>query len=255
MGWPKSASQLSVIEHVEINGFLGSSQFLFIYVSLFKARRRERYMKLDIRARRNIMKRLNSIIGTTVTAVVAFVGVSQTFGQKVGAHPSPIPPPLNVKVINTPSEPVPVAGTVNVENLSSRPLSVRDVDNPARRAVQATASCGLESSELSCTATIFSVPANKRLVIEYFSERILVPEGQVARVGILTKLASDELVLHAVYTPASEFSLGLGSIWTGQQVKIYADAETEVLVRGSRSSSSGQAAFFFTISGHLVDIP
>jgi hypothetical protein len=109
------------------------------------------------RRRKEIMRHINSVIASigwslVVIAITAF-SPALTHGQKAGAAPPPAT--LDVKVVNSPSEAVPVTGTVNVGNLGAVPLPVRDVDGPARQPVQFRDS--------------YVVPAGKRLVIEYIS--------------------------------------------------------------------------------------
>jgi hypothetical protein len=41
----------------------------------------------------------------------------------------------------------------------------------------------------------------------------------------------------------------------GQQVKLYADPSTRVLVERDRNSNTGVASFSFSISGYLVNVP
>ena len=68
------------------------------------------------------------------------------------------PPSVDVKVINTAAEPVPVAGTINVGNLGTNPLPVRDLNNPPRSPITFGGQ--------------FTVPDGKRLFVEHVSARI-----------------------------------------------------------------------------------
>ena len=62
---------------------------------------------------------------TFVLLTGAFILTAHVTG--LGQNPKPSPSPVNVTVVNTPSQPVPVTGTVNVGNLGSSPLPVTGV--------------------------------------------------------------------------------------------------------------------------------
>src|SRR5215510_14626080 len=127
------------------------------------------------------------------------------------------------------------------------PLEVRDLDNPARQPVQVHTGCSTQAA--LCEIVIYNVPANKRLVIEYASMAGAIGTGQVALFDLETTLSGNDVV-HAVQMsqPATAF----GKVRVGQQVRIYADPGTNVIV-SSRCQTGG--AFEYSISGHLVDIP
>jgi hypothetical protein len=167
------------------------------------------------------------------------------FGQKASTQPTPIPPPVNVNVVNTP---LPVTGTISVGNLGDSPLPVRDVDNPARQPVSATANCS-ESTGTNCEATIYSVPAGKRLVIEYVSFQARVPFGQVAYMSITG----------GPYFPFSQPAVsfpGANVVRFAEQVRLYSEPGTTLVVQGERTGSGlSSTNFSFFISGYLVDVP
>jgi hypothetical protein len=113
-------------------------------------------------------------------AVTVFVP-SLTPGQKSQAAPAA--PTLNVNVVNTESEPVPVSGTVNVGNLGANPVPVRDLNNPARQPVFINGS--------------YTVPAGKLLTIEYVSLGI---EALSQCQALIAAVSSSGIPLH-VYHP------------------------------------------------------
>lgn len=123
-----------------------------------------------------------------VITVTTFIP-SLTQGQKSNVAPNPT---LNVEVVNTPSEPVPVGGTVNVGNLSENPVPVRDVDNSARLPVHFNES--------------YTVPNGRRLVIEYISMDVAAS----AMCGLLTTALSQEGVVLHVYNPTFVGTLTVG---------------------------------------------
>ena len=185
------------------------------------------------------------VIVTAVTALIPAL----TRGQKSDAAPQP--PTLDVKVVNSTSEPVPIAGTINVGNLVSNPLPVRDVDNPARQPVQGAATCSVFEGG-SCQRAIYVVPAGKRLVIEYASMEAHVSDNRTPRMWIYTAIGGHE-IRHFLPIPPPVPGLGLTTS-IGQQVRLYADPGTGVGVSGVVDDSSGTAVFKFNIYGYLVDV-
>jgi hypothetical protein len=187
-----------------------------------------------------------ALIGA-VSLLTPLTGQSQT--NTVG-------PTKPVLVVNSPSEPVPVTGTVNVGNLGDGPLPVRDVDNPARQPVQADAFCD-GTGATGCFTRIFEVPPGKRLVIEYASMQAGIPAGQVALFEIQTLAGgASSSVQHSFPLSAPSVSgFGGGLTAVGQQVRVYADPGISVGVAGRRNIVAGDARFNFTISGYLVDVP
>ena len=109
-------------------------------------------------------KSLTALVGLLVL-VVTLVALEPRVSRGQGNNAN-APPPFDVKVINSPSEPVPVTGTVSVSNLGANPLPVRDVDNPARNPFQAQVLCTIQAGTSGKRCTITTVPQGKRLVIE-----------------------------------------------------------------------------------------
>ncbi|MBA3354685.1 MAG: hypothetical protein H0U18_01850 [Pyrinomonadaceae bacterium] len=106
---------------------------------------------------------------------------------------------------------------------------------------------------LGCDETIYTVPAGKRLVIEYASMAAEIPVGQVASWNISTFVGGRlERNRFPQTSPAVAFN-NVSATEAGQQVRIYADPGTNVEAGGIPNSGSG--SFYFTISGHLVDVP
>jgi hypothetical protein len=116
-------------------------------------------------------------------------------------------PPLPVKVTNT--EPVPVAGTVNIANSPTAPLSVtgnvnvsgqvtvgntvgsplavRDLNNIAKTPIQLSGSCAADTPGFGCSRIIdYPVPTGKLMVVEHVSTRFEGPTGTRGKVVILT---------------------------------------------------------------------
>ena len=184
-----------------------------------------------------------------ITAAVPAFIPALTRGQKSDAAPPP--PTLDVKVVNSTSEPVPIAGTINVGNPEANPLPVRDVDNPARQPVHFAASCSVVKGG-TCQRVIYVVPAGKRFVIEYASMEASLSDDRTPLMRISTTVGGQE-VRHFLSIPPSVPGLGLPTS-IGQQVRLYADPGTGVLVSGTVLDSAGTALFSFTISGYLVNV-
>jgi hypothetical protein len=195
-----------------------------------------------------------SVVSAALFLVVTVTCVLMTSHKSAAQNPGPsvtIASPL----------PLPVTGTlsfaggsaVTVNNPATSPVLVRDVDNPARQPVQAEGSCN--GTLGGCLKTIYTVPAGKRLVIEYASMRANIPVGEVAELLIDT-VVGDKVVRNGLPPTAPSVAfLGFSAANMGQQVRLYADPGTIVNVEAFRSASGNEASFDFTISGHLVDVP
>jgi len=173
------------------------------------------------------------LIVITITAFIPTL----TQGQKSNIAPSP--PTLNVQVINT--EPVPVAGTVNIGNQIANPVPVRDVDSPTRLPVHFNES--------------YTVPAGKRLVVEYISLDI----SATSICGLLTTaLKQDGVVLH-VFNPTL---VGEVTIGPSTAYKYGLSQETRAYIAQNRTVTL--APHFYTgcflevqhagVTGYLVDL-
>jgi len=149
------------------------------------------------------------------------------------------------------------SGTVASPLGVASPLMVRDLDNPARQPAQATATCSPSANDPRfCATTVYTVPAGKRLVIEFVAMRARgIPVGTAARLEIITIAGGQEAIFDFPFSAPVPESFGEGNI--AQVVRIYADAGTRVLTAGFRSGESNDfnSNFTFSISGYLVNIP
>jgi hypothetical protein len=170
------------------------------------------------------------------------------------------PQASTVRVGNGEQEPVPVrpvgvaavAGTVRVENTPQNPVWVCSACET--NAVQLLAS-GLRSSAVN-NWTIYTVPAGKRLVIEFASAAIVVRRGEEVSARIRTTV-NGVLGLHElVLTGAPRGSHLSGSrLVASHPLRAYADPGTDVVVTTERHSPSGFAGHAtFTLSGYLIDL-
>ena len=186
---------------------------------------------------------INSTIKYAVMCLVLLFGLAllptTTWAQKSA--------PVTVK--NTADEPVPVANTPN------RPLSVRSTDNPAWQPLQRNSFWALPNFPG------ISVPAGKRFVIEFVSMAATYNACRPSTFKITTTAGSQEASFNI---PLSDSISGVLSGTThttyvvSQQVRLYADPETEV--RASPAFVPGvpfctPVSGIIGISGYLVDVP
>ena len=201
-------------------------------------------------------KSVTALVGLLVLVVtlVALVPlVSRGQGNSGNA-----PPPFNVNVVNTP---LPVTGTINVGNLGDSPLPVRDVDNPARQPIQANI---IEVPPQIPNPILFTVPAGKRLVIEYVSADIQANTQCATAPLYALRTTTGGVALNHFFQ--SEFTGTLGAAANeatrayglSQQTRIYADPNTTVTL-DIRTSAFPSCSFMVNdgihVSGYLVDVP
>jgi hypothetical protein len=193
-----------------------------------------------------------------LVGLLVLVGVLATLLPLVGrgqGTPPNGPPPQDVIVINSAAQPVPVTGSVTVANVGSGRLLVRDVDNPARQPFETNQNCSPSGGALGCQMS-FTVPAGKRLVIEYASMHASIPAGEVAELAIGTTVAGTFVEHVLPLTPPSmPFAAGGLVARVGQVVRLYADPGTVIFLNVGRSGVGTPTNFSVSISGHLVDVP
>jgi hypothetical protein len=122
-----------------------------------------------------------------------------------------------------------------------RAALVRDIDNPARNAVQFELYGYYGSND-------YYVPAGKTLVIEDVA--FVTPYGNAGTFGIVTTLNGSTLVHY--FAPVGYSASGIptnGSWFGGRTTRIYASAGTRVYVQTNGSVGTGQ----LDISGYLLD--
>ncbi len=164
------------------------------------------------------------------------------------------PPAMPVIVTNTPANPVPTAaqGTTAVQITNTSPVAVRDVDNPARQPFQAQDASGF--SPQNEALFLFSVPAGKRLVLEYVTASILVTSGRKAGFFVRTTVTDANGVFHWMNpVPHGTFANVGWDVWVvSQPVRLYAAGGTQFLL-GAFADGPGGGSATVTFSGYLVD--
>ena len=183
---------------------------------------------------------MKRVVQSLVTAVILLLLITV-----VGLIVAPLTPAqvadkvksniISVLVVNSASEPIPVAGTVNLANDDSSPLAVR---NPVIQPVHFT--------------TQFEVPAGKRLVVEYISAefRSEVPCNVLEVHLRVSPVGGGAPPVRHTYFPrfigldsSGGYNYGLS-----ENIRAYID-EGESAVLGGTVCGSSPAR----VTGHLVD--
>jgi hypothetical protein len=174
------------------------------------------------------------------------------------------PTDKDVRVINTPAEAVPVvaqgtttiAGNVSVTNTPTVNLA------PGTSVAVTTAAPEPYQKYVGATNTgtnvhsfnLGTVPAGKRLVIEFVSAHGQVPPGTHVELFHLTTLAGGNGATHDLLVHAQpDAVIGDAIFRASQQVKIYADPGTTVTAL-VRTNTNGQTTCAIAISGYFVDL-
>ena len=168
-----------------------------------------------------------------VTQVAGSVSVANTPGVNV----------LNTPDVNvTNALTLDPASTVQISNPPGNPVPVSVQGQPVRRYVQATGSLP-ENNAGNSTVVLYTVPAGKRLVIEYFSGFTRGDEAMF----LLTTTVGGVQARHYIPRPAE------GVIENARFVRIYADAGTDVVLSAVTPASTLQNEA--TITGYIEDAP
>jgi len=207
------------------------------------------------------MKNLKINLTTKASfAVLSGALLLTIYGTGLGQNPKPSPSPVNVTVVNTPSQPVTVTGTVNVGNLGSTSLPVsgvvgvqnavgsslltRSLDGPTRQRV---------FHSFFGNDPWYRVPDGKLLVIDYLSG--IVVSAPTDPMPMMVVESIDEPSRFYYLTPSSWID-GFGTrnwVW-GTQTQMFFPAGNVRVYKFLGVSGSGVVANF-TYHGYLVDVP
>lgn len=180
-----------------------------------------------------------TIVSPLPLPVTGTVNASQSGAWNVGLQGTP-----NVNVANVPS--------VLVGNSNTNAVWIRDV-NEARQPTQGGGSMTIDSGKISESASIYSVPAGKVLVIEHFSAECSMPAAGVAMMARIFTIAGGIAKSHGLpLSPPSIAPITFTSV--GSPVRLYADPSTTVGAAVFRTHEAGAAGCDVSISGHLVDL-
>jgi hypothetical protein len=191
-------------------------------------------------------------------AVLACLGLLILGGSLLLVDPArgyAAPPPgeKDVRVINTPAEPVPVAGSVTVGNAAGSPVPVRDVDRQSKQNFSWSWAVSIAPGNEFAPPLEFSVPAGKVLVIETVSMKVELPAGQNLRAAFATFSGgvASEFYLPLVAGDFGGFRRHQGTF----PVRVHADPGVRVWTLVHRDSDVGGGAAWFNVAGYLVDAP
>ncbi len=212
-------------------------------------------------------KNFKNLIIIVVSLVVLFYVLAPSLSQKAPAQGQPPGrggPPQSVKVINQPSDPVPIQGDVEVTNqldvsvtntatvevVNTDPVPVLVTNESAFQPYRVFFNLELGDGEVSRTVQFPDIPAGKRLVIESVTAQLHVLKEQIPYISLNTDGFWYNVALSNIgsYAPAQ-------NVWSATHaLKLYAQQYGQV-----RCSRAGNVLppFFasLSLSGYLVDLP
>jgi hypothetical protein len=204
------------------------------------------------------------LLTSAFALAAAAPSLAQTSDVKVV---NPASNPVQTKIVNPASAPVPTkiintAGApvqTRIVNGVTTPVPVKVVDDAAREPFQKSL-----SFTTSANNTTYTVPAGKRLVIEFASAHFRMPvDVKVTNVTLTTQISSSSgpvphyLVAHF---QGNRLPPGLGFQTTdeytaSQQLRVIAGPGTQVKFGFEFSTFVSQVGASMTISGYLLPVP
>lgn len=154
----------------------------------------------------------------------------------------------DVRVVNPPSQPVPVSLGAPIVVTTTAPLPVTVAGTPAPQPFQFT-----YHSANPQTNQGFTVPAGKRLVIEHVSCTGSDTSDSLLAVQISTRVGVETTPHLCPFTVRADMGRRVyaGSLST----RLYADGGTQVSFEILGFGASASKLAFAGVSGHLVDAP
>jgi hypothetical protein len=211
-----------------------------------------------------------NVVALSIVGVLAVIGVlissHQTHAQGRGGGPTvtidpaqlPLPVTGNSTVSGTVSATQSGPWNVGISgNSVANPLQIRDVDRPGNQPAMGGDQCIASGSRCNFDS-LYTVPAGKRLVVEYASASGLLPAGQHFSCFFFPHEGTNFGQI-ALSLPSSPASTSSGTVVpeavTAQAMRFYADQSTTLDAGCSRDSDSGAAVFDLHFSGYLVNVP
>ena len=192
------------------------------------------------------------------------------FAVPLCVHAQGRPPGPDVRVVNLPSEPVPVALGAPVEVVTSAPLPVVidgavTIDTASPLPVTVVPTGGPQPFQVTLFQATqafpgvdrFRVPSGKRLVIEDVSCDGVGADDYLLGIAVKTRAG----VVDARHLCPFEVRVNTGRPGTtmsyagARRVRAYADPGTEVVASFAGTTVAAFPLFSATLSGHLVDVP
>jgi hypothetical protein len=216
-----------------------------------------------------------TLLGVAVLVVIVFALGLPSTGDAAAVK-------VDVRVVNPPSQPVPVAGKVGITgevpvtgtvgiagpvsvtgnvgiagsptvvlgNTAANPVVTRSADDPGRVGFVRNFSVTLGSG-MNGQWTITAVPAGKRAVVEFASVRLILQKGQNG----LVYLSADNPFCEAYLVLTHQYSWSwMENFVASQPVRMYANPEVEIRFNFERDADAGDAMIYATIAGYFVDI-
>jgi hypothetical protein len=178
-----------------------------------------------------------------LVAVLAVTISGPGFSQS-GKQPGP-----DVRVVNKPTEPVPVTLQGSAQIDTSSPIPIRDVDAAVKQPFQLTIHRTIPDGGNTANGPALTVPAGKRLVIEYISAHVGLQAGQQPAMEILTTVNGEPGAYFFDLTTHNDTTFVLS-----QPARFYCDAGESVVLVFGRTGATGQGPGIFTISGYLENM-
>jgi hypothetical protein len=149
--------------------------------------------------------------------------------------------------------------------IGNTPLPVSEVAKPASQPFQISGLATIGSFDTSSTIELFTVPAGKRLVIEYATVYAGAGEGNKMVAFISTKLITtpdpndSPFVAHALVMTEQGVINDPVTFAASQPMRVYADPGTKVLGIVGRTADAADGtttlSATITISGYFIDVP
>jgi hypothetical protein len=194
-------------------------------------------------AANDVVRSLNGLKGDVQLAAGANIAVTQGGNVITVAAPN---------VLTT----VAHDATLKGEGTALSPLSV--VQSEATiEPTGANLTFSIPAGSTNVSATIYTVPAGKRLVIEHVSATCIAPATQVtAQFEITAKPTATAVAVGLRLVPVHIGNLSVGSLSTASTpMKLYGHSGTTIEVTATRDGTSGEASCVFNFSGFLVNLP
>jgi hypothetical protein len=157
-----------------------------------------------------------------------------------------------VGITGTPSVTLSGSSTVQIGNSASSPALVRDVDHPHSQPFRTQVSSFFTSGSADTTVNnSATVPAGKRLIVEFVTVKITLPNGQAA---LFAKLDTSVFDQYITLTAAGNDSVGNTLVVATHKVFVIFDPGTIVQTSAFRNSLTGGGNILMTVSGYLEDI-
>jgi hypothetical protein len=147
----------------------------------------------------------------------------------------------------------PASNTIQIGNTAANPVLARNTDEPSRQPFERGFLLQNIPNVAGCVGVgSFTVPAGKRLVIEYVSANTILPTSQSFTLGVFTGFF--HIFAPTYIGPVSQPNRNL--LVVSQQTRLYINPGREVFFQACLDGEnfSGTYLLALTISGYFVDV-